>query len=251
MRCVRVFASLLIVVGMGAVARAGTIAQARSAALGSTVELTSVRVISTADLVNSSLTRTVQVDDGTGALTLIGGNHDLDSALAGATVGDRVSLRGVTQSQFGLFQITTPYVPLGMVQTGEVVVPETVHASDFALASARAESLESRVVTLRHARFVQKGQFAGLTTYSVTTATGTVSVRVPSNFLDVVAQAIPTGDVHLTGIFYQFDQNAPYNDGYQLYLRGTADIEAVPEPASVLALAAGLAGWATRRRRKA
>jgi|GEM_PF-2336220 len=230
------------------VASAGTIAEARSAALGTTLDLDNVRVISTYDLVNSSLTRSIQVDDGTGAMTISGDNAHIAGLLDGKGTGDRISLRGKTQNQFGLFQMITPFTARGSELTGEVISPVSVSAADFADASATAEGLESRVVQLRQAKFVQKGQFAGLTDYSVVTAFGTVSVRVPSNFLDVVAQAIPAGEVNLTGIFYQFDQNAPYDSGYQIYLRSTTDIEAVPEPTTGLALLAGIAAWARRRR---
>ncbi|RKY48722.1 MAG: hypothetical protein DRP86_06185 [Candidatus Neomarinimicrobiota bacterium] len=85
------------------------------------------------------------------------------------------------------------------------------------------EALEGMLIRVNHVAFVNQGDFAAATNYSVTDGEYTLDVRIDDQ-VDLVGTPIPTGEVSITGILSQFDSSSPYSSGYQLLPRSLDDI---------------------------
>lgn len=230
------FYRTLFLAALAAIPLAGhsiTIAEARALAPGSTVTIENVRLISDIDLVNSTSFRDVEVDDATGALTIFGGNAAMDTLLAGVTVGDRFTLTGVTGNFNGKFQIGTPFSAENIQDLNLPIASVRTVATDYQDGSATAEGLESRLVRIGPVSFVDSGNFAGLTNYTLTDGFLNVVSRVSSGLQDLVGDQIPTGPVFAYGIFGQFDSTDPRDGGYQLLLRARMDVRRIATISSI------------------
>jgi len=210
-----------------------TATEARAVSLGAGVSICNVTVTSVTDLVSSTSSKTIHVQDASGTLgvrgiTVFGSNNAIDTIDFFVNVGDTLTLYGSADSFNGLFEIAdTANNPLATsnIIPGPPPVPYSASLADLQPATAAAEQLESVLIRSECVTFVDSGTFTGLTNYVVQAGTNTVVVRVATADLDLVGQPIPTGPVRITGIFSQFDNAAPFDDGYQLLPRGIADIE--------------------------
>ncbi len=157
--------------------------------------------------------------------TIIDNNNDGIGIFSGAadfgyTVneGDEVAVQGEIGFFNGLTQINPDSVFL--VSTGNALqTPTTV--------TALGESTESQLVTLDNVRLVDAGQWtnsgAGFNV-EVTDGMNTYEIRI-DNDVDLYGMTAPTGTFNVIGIGGQFDNSAPYDEGYQLLPRYTADID--------------------------
>lgn len=221
----------LMVLAATSASMADTIAQVRAAAANSTVNVTNVVISSLTDLINSTNSKSFQIQDDTGALTVYGTNANVDALLTGLVEGDRISFTAVRGADFnGLVQLIAPFSNVTKVDSPGVPAPTPVVATDFADASTTAEALESKVVKLSNVRFTTSGNFAYNVNYyanadGVATTNPKVNVRVQTTTLDLVNQPIPQGFVNITGVFSQYDSSSPYDGYYQLLVRSMSDIE--------------------------
>lgn len=132
--------------------------------------------------------------------------------------GDIVQLRGNIGQFNGLSQIYIDDVTL--LNTGTIEAPVVVTSLD--------ESTESQLVTIENVSLVNSDDwdnFIGGFNVSVTDGTNTFDVRIDNDVTDIIPLAYPVGVFSVTGIGGQFDQNAPFEEGYQLLPRYISDID--------------------------
>jgi len=88
------------------------------------------------------------------------------------------------------------------------------------------ESTESKLVKYNNATLVDPTQWENTGSFNVdvTNGTTTIQVRIDSD-TDISGMAAPTGTFGITGIGGQYDQNAPFDAGYQLLPRNISDID--------------------------
>lgn len=235
---------------VAASANAITIAEARALAVGTAASVQNVKIVSMVDLISSGSSKSFQIQDASGAATVFGSNAVIDGLLAGLSDGSTMDLDGTTGTFNGLFQFVAP-LAVSNTAAGAPVTPTTVVATDFLDDSPTAEGFESMLVALNNVSFTDVGTFAGNTNYLVTDGVNQVTVRISTNDLNMIGDAIPMGPVNLTGIFSQFDSSDPRTGGYQLLLRSRDDITAVPEPATLVGLGLAAAAMIRRRRNRA
>lgn len=93
------------------------------------------------------------------------------------------------------------------------------------------ESTESNMVKLECVTLVDESQWTGTGAgFNVTVTNGmqTFTVRI-RDAVDLYAMSAPTGVLNISGIGGQFDNSAPYDSGYQLFPRYSADITVAGE----------------------
>jgi len=206
-----------------------TIAQAKAVGPGKEVRLANVIVSNTIDTIASANSRAIHLQDATGGITVYGTNLDVDTLLGYFGDGDRVKLVGVTGTFNGLFQLQAPF--RDPVNLGYVGVPDPnqhiAHASDFADGSPTAEALESVLVKVPCVTIQPQPGSNGtwqLGNHVATDSTGSFIIRVSTSDMDLIGTPIPTVPVDVVGIFSQYDTAAPYDGGYQLLIRSSADV---------------------------
>ncbi len=203
-----------------------TVAEAKAMTDGTPVYLCDVVVSSDTDLISSSSGSTIHIQDATGGFTVYGSTANIDALLTELSLGDQVDITGVTDSYNGLAEFVAPFSVLN--NDGAVGVPAAtvVTVADLQDGAANAEAYESMLIRLECVQFVETGTFA-YGNYHVWTGSGNQAlVRIATNDIDLIGTAIPTGSVNITGILSQFDSSSPYDGGYQLMPRSTADIAA-------------------------
>jgi hypothetical protein len=225
----------------GSTSMAGTIADARAATIGTTLDVTNVVVTSVVDTISSTSSATLYVQDSTGGATVYGTTALITALLTDVTPGSQITLTGVKTATYnGLFELnvlatTTKTV---IAQPG-VPAAQQLTAADLADSSANAETYESMLVKIQNgttglvfkdstgADLAAGATFAGLTNYRLVEYGGTsyCVVRIPTSSIELVGKVIPTVPVNVTGLITQFDSASPYTEGYQLYPRGQQDIQ--------------------------
>lgn len=221
-----------------AVTCCGTITEARTASNDGQsqmlFELCEVVVIDTTDLINSATTKSFVAQDascpngaiGVRGIGFAGPNADIDNILnLGVVPGTRLRIRGNAEHFNGLFQLGEPYSNVTILGATAPPAPVVITAADVADQSLTAECYESRLVTINCLTFQDAGNFTALTNYTALDQGGNpVTVRIQTTALNLVGQPIPTGPTNVTGILGQFDNAAPFDSGYQLMPRSTADL---------------------------
>ena len=210
-----------------------TIESAKAGGAGQPTRLCDVIINNKTDLVSSASYKSFQVqhtvNSVTRGITVYGTNAEIDAALTGKLEGDKLNIDGITNEYNGLFQLE---LPTNATKTGTpgVPAPLAVTPADFANGSPTAEGYESCLVTVNCVLFTppqaQGALFAANTNYLVMDAGGTTMIVRCTGGTALVGQAIPTGWRNIKGIFSQFDDNSPYDAGYQLLPRTIADITA-------------------------
>ncbi len=144
-------------------------------------------------------------------------SNDTDFGYA-VTEGDIVQLRGNIGQFNGLSQIYLDDVQL--LNTTSIAAPTVVTELN--------ESTESQLITIENVSIVNPDDwdnFIGGFNVEVTNGTNTFNLRIDNDLTDIIPLAYPTGTFNLTGIGGQFDQNAPYDEGYQILPRYMSDID--------------------------
>ena len=198
-----------------------SIADARALGAGQLVILRDVRVANRTDLVASTGSMSLTIEDDTGALTVFGDNAEIQPILNATATGGNVltTICGLTLSYQGVFELQAPSLVVAAGRT-EAAPRFVVHTSDFVPQSPTAEALESHLVMIDGMQFTQGGRFASTTSYVLPSGI-TVWLSTPAIADDLNARfgGIPTGRTcRLLGVFSQFDQVAPFDADYQLYL---------------------------------
>ena len=88
------------------------------------------------------------------------------------------------------------------------------------------ESLEASLVTIQDVSLVDENQWMNSGSFNVDMTNGTITfqVRIDSD-IEVSGMDAPQGTFDITGIVGQFDNEAPYSEGYQVFPRRASDID--------------------------
>ncbi|HPF37323.1 MAG TPA: DUF5689 domain-containing protein [Phycisphaerae bacterium] len=202
---------------------------------GAPVTLKDVILVTDTDLIASTGSRSLTVQDFSGAngqergYTIFGSNADIDAILMQASVGDLVTISATKGSFNGLGQLIAPFTGVQTCSATTLPAPVAITIDDMQEGAASAEALESVVVTLSCVTFNDAGGvFAGGANYVVTDTQSSLTglVRVQTSSLDLAGQSIPSGGVEITGVLSQFDSTSPLDGGYQLLPISINDIAA-------------------------
>lgn len=135
------------------------------------------------------------------------------------TEGDSVVVTGVVNQFNGLTQMTPSAIEL--ISQGNAL-------ADPIVTTELNENLESHLIKIECVYLTDASQWTGAGSgFTVTVSNGTTefAVRI-DNDVDLYSAAVPEGTFNLTGIEGQYDSNSPYLEGYQVFPRYLADIEA-------------------------
>lgn len=131
--------------------------------------------------------------------------------------GDKLRIKGIIAQFNGLIEILPDSISI--ISTNQTL-------KNIINVTALNENTESQFVRLRNVSLVNPLQWnknpIGFTV-RVTDGTNNFDVRI-DNDCDLVSKEAPAGKFDITGLGYQNDGTAPYNEGYLLYPRSTSDI---------------------------
>jgi hypothetical protein len=133
--------------------------------------------------------------------------------------GDSIHIVGTV----GFFNGTTQFLPESIV-----FIEAGIDTNEPIAVTELNESTESNMVKLACVSLVDSTQWTGTGAgFNVTVTNGmqTFTVRI-RDAVDLYAMSAPSGVVNISGIGGQFDNSAPYDSGYQLFPRYSADISA-------------------------
>ncbi len=181
------------------------VADARTYGIGQTVTVVAVATN------GSELGPIRYMQDGTAGIAGYGG------PITGVNRGDSITVTGPLIEFAGLLEISTV---VSVTNHGPAVIQPT--PIQIPITSAN-ESLESQLAEIQNVTFVESGNFAGNTTYTITDGANNLDVRVNSG-TDLVGTAIPSGPITITGLIGQFNAN------YQIVPRDLNDIIAYVAP---------------------
>ncbi len=197
-----------------------SIAAARAAAVGSTVNITGIVTNAAEQGINFRF-----MQDGTAGMAVYNGTASVPGFTA-VTKGDSISITGPTVLYFNLLEINP-------------ILGFTVHASGkpqptplIITPSALAEPVEGQLVTIQNCTFAASGNFAPVSAnYTVASASQTFEVRVVSTNTTIIGQPIPVGAVNITGLASQYCASPPSGciTGYQLLPRNITDFATVTD----------------------
>ena len=145
-----------------------------------------------------------------------GGINVFDASGYEPEVGDRILVRGTIEQRSGTARIAADEI----LTDGTMAVPPPQTTSVI------NEALQGQLVRIEDVTVVDPSdwQTGGSFNIGVTNGTDTFAVRI-WEATDIVGQNYPTGTFDLTGVAWQFDTQAPFDEGYQLFPRFAADIE--------------------------
>ena len=200
-----------------------SIERARQAPLGSEVTIGGAIITSEVDTITSSTYSDIIIQDDSGAIRVVAHHYYTEAITLPFDPGERLRISGTVDETYGVRQLV---YPIYVRSHGPGVLPEPipVSAADFADGNATAESIKGMVVELPCATFTTQGTFSVNSVRTVDVAGGQVAVWIPPGAAALNGYSIPTGAVDLVGILGQNDSVAPYDSGYQLWLREPGDI---------------------------
>lgn len=206
------FITALAILACGLQLNAQTIASARTASVGSTVAFKGI-VTNGAELGSIRY-----VQDPTGGISVYGSN------LSSLNRGDSISVSGTLTCYNALLEVT-PATFTVLANNRPLPAPAVITPSGM------VESKEAQIVQINNATFpAGGGTFAGNTNYTITAASQTAVVRVPTTST-LVGTVIPNTPVNVIGIGSQFcSSSCTCTSGYQIILRDGNDIV---NPASI------------------
>lgn len=131
--------------------------------------------------------------------------------------GDVVKVTGSIGQYNGLTQIYLQSVT--KIADGTLQTPTVIISLD--------ESTESQLVTIKDVSIVDPSKWSNSGNgfnVEITDGTNTFSVRIDKD-TDIYGKEVPTGTFSVTGLGSQYDNEAPYLQGYQLLPRYITDID--------------------------
>ncbi len=161
------------------------------------------------------------VFDNTGGVAVYG------SSVSSLVIGDSVTVTGTVTLFNGLTEIINPTITKH--SSGKIVTPVAMSIPQIARIDTAAGYVENEgtLIRLNQIRIPQaSGNFAGNTNYTIQDTYGnTAQIRIDNDVTSLIGQPIPTGYFNLIGVIAQYDNSAPYFDGYQVMPRNSSDLQ--------------------------
>jgi plastocyanin len=155
------------------------------------------------------------IDGDNNGIGMYNGENDFGYTV---TEGDEVIVQGQVDQFNGLLQLDLDTV--WTVSSGNSLLDPTI-------VTALGEETESQLVTIENVSLVDPAEWGDGTSgfnVEVTDGTNTYTVRI-DNDVDLFTMPAPEGNFNVTGLGGQFDNAAPFENGYQLLPRYMEDID--------------------------
>lgn len=164
------------------------------------------------------------IQDQTGGIDIFSSTSDFGPFNIGDSVeafGVITQFNGLTEIVPGAAQTNFMLLPAGTIPP---ITPQVVTLSQLGNGGA-GEALEGRLVrinnvTITSGTFPPTGSSGNVT---ISDGTGSITLRVDSD-TNIDGTTTPSGTFSVIGLASQFDTSAPFDSGYQLLPRSTADI---------------------------
>ncbi|MCF8414162.1 MAG: C10 family peptidase, partial [Melioribacteraceae bacterium] len=141
------------------------------------------------------------------------------------SMSDEVSITGIVNQYNGLTQITE-VIKIEVISTNNPVEVSEVSIGEILTQDWNGvERLEGKLVKLKEVNFQQTGEFAPNANYQVSDGSNSIPIRIDNDVQDVAGIPIPESNVDIVGVVSQFKNSKPYDSGYQIFIRGIADIK--------------------------
>lgn len=163
------------------------------------------------------------IQDQTGGVTIFS-TSDFGPFAIGTNVevfGTVVQFNGLTEINPGAVAGNITTLPMG---TLPAVTPQIITLSQLAN-NGIGEALEGRLVRVNNVT-ITSGTFPatnGTANLTISDNTGSATLRIDGD-TNIDGTPTPTGAFSLIGLVSQFDSSAPFDSGYQIFPRSTADI---------------------------
>lgn len=146
-------------------------------------------------------------------ITVFAFNNDV---MYDVTDGDELRVVGELDEFNGLAEIIPTSIDI--ISTGNAIPAPN-------LVTEISEINEASLVTIEDVSLVDESEWgSGSFNVNITNGTNTFQARIDSD-IDVSGMPAPQGTFNITGIVGQFDNEAPYFQGYQVFPRSVADID--------------------------
>ena len=143
------------------------------------------------------------------------------------TEGDEITVRGEIESYNGLLELVADSIKLN--SQGNTLASPTV-------VDAPSEETESEFIQLAKVWITNDTTTVWPSNQNVELTNAnmdTFQIRIDKDILDMPGEAIIADTMVITGIGGQYDRNAPYNSGYQIFPRKLSDVAAWVDRSSV------------------
>jgi hypothetical protein len=158
------------------------------------------------------------MSDATGSINVFSFS---DIGTFAANVGDAIRVVGTIDQFNGLLEIVADSITVLSSGNSVVALP----------AAAPSELLESALISIANVSIIDTNQWtntgSGFNVNVFTAAGDTFVLRVDAD-INLYGTPVPASPFTLVGIVSQFDNSSPFDAGYQVLPRSTADIIAVP-----------------------
>ena len=143
------------------------------------------------------------------------------------TEGDEITVRGQIESYNGLLELVADSIKLN--SQGNTLASPTV-------VDAPSEETESEFIQLAKVWITNDTTTVWPSNQNVELTNAnmdTFQIRIDKDILDMPGEAIIADTMVITGIGGQYDRDAPYNSGYQIFPRKLSDVAAWVDRSSV------------------
>ncbi len=142
------------------------------------------------------------------------------------SIGDSVVVTGKVKPYNGLTELQ--YLEeVQIISHGEDISTDTIKPDEMGLIENNYEVNEGRFVILLNVYFLDTGTFEKNTAYTIKDIEGREGVvYIKSD--ELVGMTIPQETVFVKGVVNQYDREAPYFEGYEIFPRFKEDIDTMP-----------------------
>jgi len=150
------------------------------------------------------------IQDATGGIKIVS-----SQPIYAVTIGEVLSIRGTVQQRNGAAQFSTDSIR---------VLPNTMQVTPRVVTDI-TEADQGQLVTLENFNLVNADDWSTNSSFNIEITNGSVVIlmRIDEN-TDFAGMNEPTGTFDVTGIANQFDSSSPFDEGYQIQPRFTADV---------------------------
>ncbi len=160
------------------------------------------------------------IQDTSGAVSIY------DDAVGNLKIGDSIVITGIVDFYNGLTEIGD-VSSVDKIKEECFEIPIIITVSQMEEIVDNIEVNESKLVKIENVTIKESGTFEGNTAYTIEDASGEGKLYIDRD-TDIPGNEIPQGSINIVGIVAQWDNQAPYLEGYELKPRRWLDFDTVP-----------------------